>query len=81
MATVSIDIPNGSLSRVTTAYASVYGYQAIINGSPNPQTIGEFTRQQIIRQVKDIVKQFEGPPAISAAATTLDTNVNSIAIT
>lgn len=71
MATLSIDIPASAVTRVTDAFVSVYGYRAALDG-----TVTEFTRQQIIKFIKDTVRQYES----AAANASLISNVNAIAI-
>lgn len=66
MATVSITIPNNEVERIENAFAAAYGYQETIQDvnnpevlTPNPTTKTQFTRQQIIRYIKNVVRDQE----------------------
>lgn len=78
MAAITITVPAGAATaRVVTAICTAYGYQATINGSPNPQTQAEFVKQWIITQVKNAVTQYEANTAAAAAAATSTADVNT----
>ena len=65
MAQVTINIGNADLPTIVSAFSAIYGYQANIPDPnnpgqtiPNPVTPQEFARQQIIRYVKDVTRQY-----------------------
>jgi hypothetical protein len=59
---------SSTLQRVVNSFASAYGYQATINGQPNPQTKGDFAADQIIAYIKNIVQGEETKAAQAAVA-------------
>jgi hypothetical protein len=56
-------------ARIANAFASAYGYQATINGQPNPQTKGDFAADQLVNYVKNIVLSEEAKAAVVAVPT------------
>lgn len=81
MATLNITIPTAVVPRVASAFTITYGYQATINGLPNPVTLQEFIRQQIIQYIKNTVKNAELPSVAATATIAAETDINNIAIT
>lgn len=75
MAVVTLNIPAAALTRIITAVTSNNGYSAIINGTPNPQTTAEFTRQWLITQLKLQVWQYEKLAGEVNVQTDIDTNI------
>ncbi len=67
MATLSITIPDDKLGRVRAAFGVAYGYQDTINGSPNPESLAQFTRRRVIEYIKDVVRAHEAQSAADAA--------------
>lgn len=78
MATLTLTIPNPIAARVQTAICTKYGYQATIDGLPNPQTQADFVKEWLIKQLKAAVKEHESNTAASAAsiAAGLDVDTN-----
>lgn len=69
MANINITMPNAQLARIQAAFASLYGYRTTIAGSPNPETLTQFT-QRIVREfVKGVVKAYEVRVAAETART------------
>lgn len=65
------------LSRIVDAIALEYGYQAITNGSPNPETKAQFSRRMIGTVIKNIVKNQDLHTArIAAEATVTPINLD-----
>lgn len=82
MATISFTIPNAQASRVVDAIATRYGYQSTINDLPNPQTKQEFTKQWLITQLRNAVREHESATAAALAANNAALDVdNNISIT
>ena len=67
MATISITVPNAQVNRVQAAFASAYGYETTVNGSPNPETLVQFTQRKIREFIKGVVKGHEAVSAGEAA--------------
>lgn len=67
MAQITINIPDAVLPRVINAFAAMYGYQATINGQPNPVTKPQFAKQKVIEYVRRVVADTEGGAAQVAA--------------
>lgn len=80
MATISFTIPNAQVARITEAISVRYGYQATIDGMPNPQSKQEFTKAWLITQLKNAVKEHESATAVATAAANasldVDNNIN-----
>lgn len=73
MATITLTISNAAATRFVTAI----GYQATINGVPNPITALEFAKAWIVNDIKDVVKRFESPAIIQAAVSNNSNDVDS----
>ena len=69
---LTINIPTHLVPRIATAFAVSYGYQAILNGTPNPQSEIQFTRQTIINIIRQTVISYETQQARDAAQATVD---------
>lgn len=54
-----IIIPDGQAERVLTAFSEHFGYQATIDGQPNPQTQAQFARDQVKAWIRETVKSHE----------------------
>lgn len=52
--------------RVVEAFTKAYNYEETINGQPNPETKGQFTRRKIREYVREVTVSYE---AINAAET------------
>lgn len=59
MAQVIFNLTPADQTRMVDALSVKFGYQPTINGSPNPQTAGEFVRQQIIKWTTQQVREHE----------------------
>lgn len=70
MATLSITIDNTHAARVNDAIAAHYGYQATIDGSPNPETKTQFVRRMVIQMIKEKVRDYEASVAAESARLT-----------
>lgn len=82
MATITLTIPNAAATRIVEAISVRYGYQATIDGAPNPQTKADFTKAWLITQLKSAVKEHEQNTAAALAATNAANDVdNNISIT
>lgn len=77
MANITIQIPDALLPRVINGLASFYGYQAEIDGQPNPQTKGQFAKMQLIEHIKHCVKTVETDGAVNAARLAKQAEVES----
>lgn len=74
MALISIDIgANGA--RIQDAFAAEFNYQPTIDGAPNPESKGAFTKRKVAEWVKEVVKRHEGDAARTAAAANVDSTV------
>lgn len=54
-----IVIPDAHAPRVLTAFAEHFGYQATIDGQPNPQTEAQFARDQVKAWIRETVRSHE----------------------
>lgn len=70
MAQLSITIPDAVAARVNNAFADAYGYQATINGQPNPQTKAQFAKARVIDFIRAVVRGQESNVASEAARVT-----------
>jgi hypothetical protein len=81
MATISFDIPDSFLPRVTDAFASEYNYSATLpNGTANPVTKTQFAKAQIIEFVKQVTRNYEGNIAAASSRAAKVTEINGINI-
>lgn len=72
MATITLTVSAGDLARAVDALGTRWGYLAVLaDGSPNPQSKGEFVRLQIAKWIKSEVHQHELATA-QAAVTVSD---------
>jgi hypothetical protein len=75
MATISIDIPNGTqVARFIAAFAGTFQYQDQIPDPnnpvaliPNPETKAAFAQRMLRKMAKDVIKQWEGNLAQAGA--------------
>lgn len=73
MAQIVVTVPDAVLQRVLDAFAAAYGYQATIDGSPNPETKAQFARRMVRQYVKNTVVAHEAEQAaITARQTAAD---------
>lgn len=78
MATITLNIPDANINRVTNAVADRYGYSAVLpNGQPNPQTKAAFTKAWLISTIKQAVKEQEGMIAAQTAQNTASADVET----
>ena len=57
--TLTITMTDAQGARAVTAICARHGYQATIDGQPNPETAGQFAKRQMIEWVKTQVKIYE----------------------
>lgn len=70
MPTITFTLSAADQQRMVDALSVRFGYQALINGNPNPQTAGEFVRQQIIQWTRGQVREHELNTARAAVSVT-----------
>jgi hypothetical protein len=71
-AEIKITIPDHRIGDIQDAVASVYKYEAIIDGNPNPETKAEFTNRILKKFLKDVYVTYK----IKAIATTKASLIN-----
>lgn len=76
MAQITINIPDDKISRVLEAYAAYYNWSA-----DSGLTKAQFTKQQVVKQIKQIVKNVEGDTAANQHRFAVESDVESINIT
>lgn len=76
MANISITIPDDKVTRVREAFASEYGWTSDLE-----VTKAEFAKQQIIKFIKNTVKNNEGNLSAGAARQVVESDVEGIIIT
>lgn len=86
MATISITIPNGSLTRVVDGVCGFFNYQATIvpqvgDPFPNPETKNQFAQRMLVVAAKSWVKSFESGQAAEVARAAANADADLIAIT
>ena len=74
---IKLTIPTEKKQGIIDAFCSVYGYQTEIDGGegmvPNPQTQGEFAKEQIMKFVKDVYVSYKAKETDSARKTAIIT--------
>lgn len=70
MPTITFTLSGADLARAVDALGTRWGYQAIIDGQPNPQSQGEFVRQRIARWIRQEVHAHELATAQAAVTVT-----------
>jgi len=81
--TITITIPDEIKERVETAFANTYGYRATIIGEKgeeinNTQTKADFFKDQLVRRLKNIVKNYESMKARELAEVSIDKDLANI---
>lgn len=76
MAQITIDIPTAAVNRVQDAFASEYGWTSELG-----VTKAQFTKQQIIRFIKQTVKNNEGNTQAGNARQVVEGEIEAINIT
>lgn len=76
MAQITINIPDDKISRVTDAYSLWFGWS-----EETGLTKAQFTKRQIIKQIKQTVKTVEGDNAANAQRVAIETDIENISIT
>lgn len=77
VALINIDIGNSG-TRINTAMAATYNYQPTLpDGSPNPQTLSQFSKAKVAEYVKGVVRDYEARQAVDNAYSTAIANVDS----
>lgn len=79
----TIQIPTAVVSRIAAAFCGSYGYSATLDdGTDNPVTPVQFTRQQVIEYIRAVVIAYEANVAAETARqTAADTAQTDIALT
>jgi len=78
MTTITLTIPNPVTARVLDGFASHYGYKTILmDGSPNPETKGQFAKRKLLEIIKEAVRAAEIETARNAAAELAATSVDT----
>ena len=75
MATICFTLSASDLAVAVDALSVRWGYESTIDGAPNPQTKGEFVRQEIARWIKREVRSHRLATA-QAAITVNDVEVS-----
>jgi hypothetical protein len=70
MATVTINIPDAVLTRVTTAFTSTRVYNPLTDGTP-----AQFTKSVVVNFIKSVVVEYEGVVAANTAKATATTDI------
>jgi len=70
-----IVIADNKAPRVLEAMCSHFGYQATINGTPNPVTEAQFAREQVKAWIREIVRTHEERAAVDTARATVAADV------
>lgn len=81
MPDITITIPSTKLDRVVNGICGHYGYQAEINGEPNPESKVQFAKRMLVSYVKDCVMTYEIREANTASSESITTDVETIDIT
>lgn len=72
MAQITIDIPNGVLSRVLDAFTVRYNYNPLTDG-----TKAQFAKQTVINFIKRTVHDAEVGSAVSTAVSNTEADINT----
>ena len=69
MATLTFSFDTGSvtLSDLNDALATEFGYQATINGQPNPETKAQYNRRILGRWIRDAYRNGKRKELVAAA--------------
>ncbi len=67
MAQIILNIPDQHVGRVVAAVSDHFGYEAEIDGQPNPETAAQYSRRKIALWLKFLVLQHEKEAARQAA--------------
>jgi len=67
MASVTITIPDPVVTRVLTAICANHGYQATIDGSPNPETKAQAVKRYVKEWAMAHVEAYEAKEAAEEA--------------
>ena len=81
--TITITIPDEIKDRVETAFANTYGYKATTIDEKgdeinNTQTKADFFKDQLVRRLKNIVKNYESMKARELAEVSIDKDLANI---
>jgi len=78
MATITINIPAETTTRVIDGFCYTYGYSPILsNGSPNPETKAQFAKRKVLEYIRNAVRRAEIEQAANAAAGVAATSVDT----
>ena len=70
MAQIIFNIPDTELNRVVDCITGQYNYQPVINGQPNPETKGVFTKRMIKHFIINTVRAYETNKIVDSTRTT-----------
>ncbi|MDO8614612.1 MAG: hypothetical protein Q7T33_02610 [Dehalococcoidia bacterium] len=70
MAQITVTIPDAQAVRVRDAVCTHYGYQATINGAPNPETKAQFVSRKVREFLVSIVRGEEVKAAVNTTSAT-----------
>lgn len=73
--------PASALTRLVDAICANHGYQAIINGSPNPETKNQYAKRMFAKWGKGQVALYETGLAVNAARITAEASADALDIT
>jgi len=81
-----LTIPDAQATRILAAYCGQYGYKETVEGPPdvdgnpttipNPQTRLQFMKEQILKNIKRAVVEYEAVEAQRAAMAASTTDIN-----
>lgn len=75
MAQITLNIPDGSASRIVDAFAAEFSYDA-----SSGLTKAQFTKQQVIEYLRHVTKNYEARLAANQSKTTIDSEIDNIGI-
>lgn len=75
MTALTITIPDAVAARVIDGICGELGYQATINGQPNPQTKAQFAKAALVLYAKRLVQQWEAAQADVAARARVESEI------
>lgn len=82
MAQIIIDItPAAAVTRAVDAVCSNNGYQATIDGQPNPETKNQFAKRMLAAWVRSQVVRYESEIATKEARETATASAELLSIT
>lgn len=71
MPTITFTLSAEHLTRLVDAICETHGYEATINGQPNPETKNAFAKRMYAIQMRDTVREYERLEALKVAQSSL----------